>query len=443
MGLLSRFFLKRAERSFATCLRVIQVDLLADLRNIYSSQMDGEAASALAAQVVKFLKGEDIDEGIARVSDETRRSLIRSILPQVRQRAAECMRADRQTREIIVATLRMTTVLNFGKYGRAWFQSPTKMRIEQLLVEYGPEFPEEINLAAYEQLSARYHAVKRHRLAYLTLLERGVPQDYAQVAAWSREAAEQGYADMQERRRALNGLDVGLPLDYAQAAQDHAQAALRCHKAAKQGDADAQLMLGGSYNHGQLALSALAEHAGRKLLGVPEDYAQAAFWYRKAAEQGIAEAQSNLGLLYHNGQGVPQDDSQAALWFRKAAEQGDAGAQSELGILYLLGCGVPQDYAQAAFWFRRAAEQHYHPAQYGLGLMYVKGQGMPQDYTEAYFWFDLAAAGEWNAPDPKQIAKFRDETASHLTPTDLSREQKRGRKWIESHGGEARMTRYV
>jgi hypothetical protein len=123
--------------------------------------MDGEAASALAAQVVNFLKGEDIDEGIARVSDETPRSVIRSILPQVRQRAAEYMQADRQTREIIVATLRMTTVLNFGEYGIAWLQSPAKMRIERLLVEYGPEFPEEITPAAYIQLFAAYHAVKR------------------------------------------------------------------------------------------------------------------------------------------------------------------------------------------------------------------------------------------------------------------------------------------
>ncbi len=160
MGLLSRFFLKRAERSFETCLRVIQVDLFAELSNTYSSQMDGETAKTLAAQVVNFLKGEDIEE-IARVKDEPLRSLIKSILPQVRQRAAECMQADRQTREIIVATLRMTTVLNFGKYGRAWFQNPAKMRIEPLLVEYGPEFPEEITPGAYEQLSARYHAVKR------------------------------------------------------------------------------------------------------------------------------------------------------------------------------------------------------------------------------------------------------------------------------------------
>jgi len=167
MGLLSRLFLKRAEWSFAQAeeaftvsLRAIQVDLYADLKNIYSSQMDSDAAGTLAAQVVNFLKGEDIDE-IAHVSDEPLRSRIMAILPQVRQRAGEYMQADRQTREIIVATLRMKSVLNFGKYGEAWFENPEKMRIERLLVEYGPEFPEEITPAAYIQLVTAYLAVKR------------------------------------------------------------------------------------------------------------------------------------------------------------------------------------------------------------------------------------------------------------------------------------------
>lgn len=80
MGFLSRFFHKpcdteTAQQLFETCLRAIQVDLYADLRNIYSSQMDSEAASALAAQVVNFLKGEDIEK-IPNVSDEARRSVI-------------------------------------------------------------------------------------------------------------------------------------------------------------------------------------------------------------------------------------------------------------------------------------------------------------------------------------------------------------------------------
>lgn len=58
--------------------------------------------------------------------------------------------------------------------------------------------------------------------------------------------------------------------------------------------------------------------------------------------------QSLLGILYHNGQGVAQDYAQAAVWFRKAANQGDADAQSNLGSAYSNGQGVPQDVAQGS-----------------------------------------------------------------------------------------------
>ena len=50
-------------------------------------------------------------------------------------------------------------------------------------------------------------------------------------------------------------------------------------------------------------------------------------WLRKAAEQGHAAAQANLGAMYEEGSGVPKDDQQAVAWFRKAAEQGSAIGQ--------------------------------------------------------------------------------------------------------------------
>ena len=60
---------------------------------------------------------------------------------------------------------------------------------------------------------------------------------------------------------------------------------------------------------------------------MPQDDAQAVTWYRKAADQGNADAQANLGLMYANGHGVLRDDAQAVAWFRKAADQGFAFAQ--------------------------------------------------------------------------------------------------------------------
>ena len=61
---------------------------------------------------------------------------------------------------------------------------------------------------------------------------------------------------------------------------------------------------------------------------------------RQAADQGDAEAQYNLGVIYNNGEGVPKDDAEAVRWFQLAAEQGYAKAQFELGYKYRWGHGV-------------------------------------------------------------------------------------------------------
>jgi hypothetical protein len=51
-----------------------------------------------------------------------------------------------------------------------------------------------------------------------------------------------------------------------------------------------------------------------------------------AAAQGYAEAQYNMGVMYRDGEGVSQDYAEAAKWFRKAAEQGDANAERMAAI---------------------------------------------------------------------------------------------------------------
>ena len=61
------------------------------------------------------------------------------------------------------------------------------------------------------------------------------------------------------------------------------------------------------------------------------------------------------GICTTSDQGVPRDYAQAALWYRKAAEQGNAGAQEALGDLYDTGRGVSRDYAEAYFWYDLAA----------------------------------------------------------------------------------------
>ncbi|MGB6290648.1 MAG: tetratricopeptide repeat-containing serine protease family protein, partial [Desulfobulbales bacterium] len=108
-------------------------------------------------------------------------------------------------------------------------------------------------------------------------------------------------------------------------------------------------------------------------------------------EQGRANAQYNLGLLYKKGQGVKQDYQEAAKWYRKAAEQGDANAQYNLGFMYENGQGVIQDRKKAAKWYRMAAEKGYAYAQNNLGLLYENGQEVLKDDIMAYALFNLAA----------------------------------------------------
>ena len=67
--------------------------------------------------------------------------------------------------------------------------------------------------------------------------------------------------------------------------------------------------------------------------GFKKDDKQAVEWWRKAADQGHAEAQASLGELYYNGRGVEKDEKQAVEWWRKAADQGHAEAQYKLRTL--------------------------------------------------------------------------------------------------------------
>jgi len=87
------------------------------------------------------------------------------------------------------------------------------------------------------------------------------------------------------------------------------------------------------------------------------DYATAQRLFGPLADQGNASAQTNLGVMYSNGQGVSQSYAEALKWFREAANQGDAAAQFNLGLMYRMGLGVRQNYVLAHVWFNLAASQ--------------------------------------------------------------------------------------
>jgi TPR repeat protein len=132
--------------------------------------------------------------------------------------------------------------------------------------------------------------------------------------------------------------------------------------------------------------------------------------------------------MYVLGQEVPQNFAEAFRWYRKAAEQGHASAQVMLGGLYEVGNGTVQDYAQAVRWYRKAAEQGDSQAQSELGVMYDEGHGVPQDFVEAHMWLNLAASRA-HGDQQKYYAELREALAKKMTPQQIAEAQRRAREW--------------
>ncbi len=84
------------------------------------------------------------------------------------------------------------------------------------------------------------------------------------------------------------------------------------------------------------------------------DYGKAAKLYSPLAKNGNAEAQYVLGMMYRAGRGVSHDYQEARKWYLLAAEQGHPLAQFYLGWMYAGGKGVPKDIVQSHMWINIA-----------------------------------------------------------------------------------------
>ena len=168
---------------------------------------------------------------------------------------------------------------------------------------------------------------------------------------------------------------------------------------AEQGDAQAQFDL------------SLIYYGGR---GVPEDYATSIKWLRCAAEQGHTDAEAALRyevvrLCHEAEQGDAKSGYKLVLMYSNdgilqeyaelierslhyTAQQKEAEVPYSMGWMYYNGeNNFPQDYTKAIECYRRAADLGYAPAQYNLGLMYGSGKGVAQDHAEAVKWYRRAA----------------------------------------------------
>ena len=115
-------------------------------------------------------------------------------------------------------------------------------------------------------------------------------------------------------------------------------------------------------------------------------------WRRLA--QDDPDAQYRLSRRYQLGEGVPRDEAEAHSWLSKAARQGHAPAQFDMGLLhrYAHSKVVAQDLLAARRWFEQAATQGHAEAQDALGELFREGLGGPRDDAMARHWFGLSAA---------------------------------------------------
>ncbi len=344
-------------------------------------------------------------------------------------------------------------LINDGENGNAIAQSTLSM-----MYQFGLGVPQDNHKAIKWHRFVAERELDHIKTGMLNFDNKNIPQT---LKALSNDA-ENGSEEAQLNLAMMWQLGLVVP-------EDEAKAAYWFRLATEQGDSKAQSIMGLIYAKGQ---------------GVPQDDRASMKWYRLAAkasiaserakiyelakqnvpqalkimtddaENGIVEAQKNLGLMLRFGLGVPKNEKKAAEWYRLAAEQGNVTAQSIMGSMYTKGQGVPQDDREAMKWYRLAeenrvpaeklqiyelakqnvpqalkiltddAESGVVEAQYNLGKVHADGFGLLYDIVLAHMWYNLAALQGYEVAIDE--IKFIEK---QMSPHQIEQAQERVRDW--------------
>lgn len=159
------------------------------------------------------------------------------------------------------------------------------------------------------------------------------------------------------------------------------------------------------------------------------EYAQQRERLLAHAESGTPEDTYNLGMQFERGLAVPQNYREAAHWYRLSAMHAYPDAQYKLCEMSEQGRGLPQDYQEALRWCGLAADQGHGLAMFMLGRLYHTGHGVPRDVVRAHMWYNLASAYGY-----EEGKRWRDRLAANDDTLQMTREQideaqKLAREW--------------
>lgn len=297
------------------------------------------------------------------------------------------------------------------------------------------------------------------QLGDIYIYGRGVEKDPGKAVEWYRKSAEQNNDQACFMLGLCYWTGTGVKGDRAEAAKYFLEASVNGHveSAAWAGEAILRGHLDGASPRKGIELLRLAAAEGSVrgqswLAGhlwhgelwnkeVLADKKEAAFWAKKAADAGDADAQIIYALCAKDGTGVPKnrDDAKKYLlmaanqegpwacrlvalscrygdlftkdlvksfeWMDVAASHGDVTAQRLLGEYYATGIGVKKNVTEAIRWYQKAADTGDAPSQARFGQALFFGNGIPKRTDQAVKWF-LRAAHQGDVYSQRMLARI-------------------------------------
>lgn len=147
------------------------------------------------------------------------------------------------------------------------------------------------------------------------------------------------------------------------------------------------------------------------------------------ASNGNQHAQFFLAKRLQKGQGTEVDPVNAAYWYTRAAEQGVAPAQLNLGIMYLRGEGVTADIAKARVWLEKAAHLGDNRASYALAILDER----EERFVDAYKWYDLSAREAMLDDRVRNEARTKiNQLAMNLSSSEIQRAKDNADRWFQN-----------